>query len=355
MASIDKRSGGYRVRHRDPLGRQRSRTFRRKADADRFARKIEIDKDPGDRIDPRNAETPLSVWAETFMLLARSLAPTTQETYRRDLDRYVLPKLGARRLGRLTAEEIEHWLNDELASGLAASSVHRHYRTLQPVRPCAAAEGYGEGRWSFSAGRNPWRLQRPTPTATGRSSTLRSSPGCGGASSPACAAITSISRAGRCASPSNSCSWPTVRVCDESQRRRRGSGRSLSQQPSPRSLSDTSVPMAAHHLGRALSPASTPTGSARLPARYLTSTIQFRSRRRGLLLSARDLLGSFIAQLGAAADSPKTRVTVSHVTVLESTPAVIDLLTASVPAGRASRRAPGSNIAAGQELPVRRL
>ncbi len=133
MASIDKRSGGYRVRYRDPLGRQRSRTFRRKADADRFAREIEVDKDRGAWIDPRGADTPLRDWTETFMSLARSLAPTTQETYRRDLDRYVLPTLGARRLGQLTAEEIEHWLNDELASGLAASSVHRHYRTLRRV------------------------------------------------------------------------------------------------------------------------------------------------------------------------------------------------------------------------------
>ena len=40
------------------------------------------------------------------MSFARSLAPTTQETYRRDLDRYVLPTLGARRLGQLTAIQV---------------------------------------------------------------------------------------------------------------------------------------------------------------------------------------------------------------------------------------------------------
>jgi len=131
MASIDKRTSGYRVRYRDPLGQQRSRTFRRKLDAGRFAREIEVDKDRGAWIDPRNADTPLAEWAETFMSLARSLAPTTQETYRRDLDRYVLPALGSRRLGQLHPEEIEQWLNDELESGLASSSVHRHYRTLR--------------------------------------------------------------------------------------------------------------------------------------------------------------------------------------------------------------------------------
>ena len=51
---------------------------------------------------------------------------------RRDLERYVLPRFfGAYRLGRLPAEEIEEWLNDEVAAGVAPSSVHRHYRTLR--------------------------------------------------------------------------------------------------------------------------------------------------------------------------------------------------------------------------------
>ncbi len=66
------------------------------------------------------------------MTFARRLSPTTQQTYRRDLERTSSP-LRAVRLGRLSAEEIETWLNDELAAGLAPSSVHRHYRTLRRV------------------------------------------------------------------------------------------------------------------------------------------------------------------------------------------------------------------------------
>ena len=34
-------------------------------------------------------------------------------------------------LGRLPADEIENWLNDEVAAGVAPSSVHRHYRLLR--------------------------------------------------------------------------------------------------------------------------------------------------------------------------------------------------------------------------------
>lgn len=137
MASVTKRSGNYRVRYRDPLGRPRSRTFRRRADADRFAREIEVDMDRNQWIDPRRSEVPLSTWAEMFLASSLSLAPTTLATYRRDLEMHVLPVLGHRRLSRIDAEEIERWLADELAAGLAPSSVHRHYRTLRRVLQAA--------------------------------------------------------------------------------------------------------------------------------------------------------------------------------------------------------------------------
>ena len=82
---------------------------------------------------PRGADQPLASWTDEFLSLARRLAPKTQETYRRDLSRFVLPRFGDIRIGRLPAEEIENWLNDEIAAGIAPSSVHRHYRTLRRV------------------------------------------------------------------------------------------------------------------------------------------------------------------------------------------------------------------------------
>jgi integrase len=133
MGFIEKRNGRYRARYRDPLGQQRSETFIRKADAERFLREVQVEMERGRWIDPRGAEAALASWAQEFLSLARRLSPTTQETYRRDLERYVLPRFGSYRLGRLPADEIENWLNDEVAGGLAPSSVHRHYRLLRRV------------------------------------------------------------------------------------------------------------------------------------------------------------------------------------------------------------------------------
>ena len=76
MAWIEKRAAGYR----DPLGRQQSRTFSHRSDAERFAREDEVDKDRRAWIDPRDSDLPLAGWSDTFLSLARRLAPTTQET-----------------------------------------------------------------------------------------------------------------------------------------------------------------------------------------------------------------------------------------------------------------------------------
>lgn len=133
MGFIEKRNGKYRARYRDPLGNQRCKTFTRKLDAERFVREMDVSVERGSWLDPRDSDIPLTVWAAEFLALARRLSPTTVQTYRRDLDKYVLPRFGSYRIGRLPADEIENWLNDEVAAGLAPSSVHRHYRTLRRV------------------------------------------------------------------------------------------------------------------------------------------------------------------------------------------------------------------------------
>jgi hypothetical protein len=71
----------------------------------------------GQWIDPPGADLALGAWGEQFLALARRLSPTTVQTYRRDLNRYILPRFGGYRIGRLPADEIENWLNDEVAAG----------------------------------------------------------------------------------------------------------------------------------------------------------------------------------------------------------------------------------------------
>ena len=105
MASIEKRYGGYRVKYRDPLGRQKSKGFVTKDDARRFSREIEVDKTRSAWLDPTDADIPLAEWPETFLGLCRRLSARTQETSRRDLTTYIVPRLGTYRIGRTPAVE----------------------------------------------------------------------------------------------------------------------------------------------------------------------------------------------------------------------------------------------------------
>jgi len=83
MGHIERRNGRWRARYRDPLGRQLSETFTRKLDAERFLREVQVDIERGRWLDPRGAETTVKEWSEEFLSLARRLAPTTQQTYKR--------------------------------------------------------------------------------------------------------------------------------------------------------------------------------------------------------------------------------------------------------------------------------
>lgn len=96
MGLIERRSGRYRGRYRDPLGNQRCKTFTRRADAERFVREMDVEVERGSWLDPRFADVPLADWVTDFLALARRLSPTTTvQTYRRDLTKYVLPRFGA--------------------------------------------------------------------------------------------------------------------------------------------------------------------------------------------------------------------------------------------------------------------
>ena len=64
MGYIEKRPGesGYRARYRDPLGRKHSRTFARKADAQRWLAEVEHDKTRGNWTNPAFGRVRFSAW-----------------------------------------------------------------------------------------------------------------------------------------------------------------------------------------------------------------------------------------------------------------------------------------------------
>jgi integrase len=143
--------GTYRARVRDHAGKQVTRTFKLKADADAWERSMLVQRDAGIVIG-RNDKTSVSDWCDLWLGASRNLAPATIRTYRRDLDFHILPVLGPIPLGRLSAANIDDYLTAQIDRGVAPSTVHRHYRTIRrfcqvaverqriPRNPCDAVK-----------------------------------------------------------------------------------------------------------------------------------------------------------------------------------------------------------------------
>jgi excisionase family DNA binding protein len=142
MASIERRytSRGvrYDVRYREPGGRPRVKTWHRKADAVRFARSVEVDKDRGLFVDPARARTPL---ADVAALWLMSNPGKRGGSWQRDeivVRRHIVPALGARPVGSLTPGDVQSLVN-RWAGARAARTVHREYGVLRAILNYALA------------------------------------------------------------------------------------------------------------------------------------------------------------------------------------------------------------------------
>ena len=70
----------YRVRYRDPNRVERSKTFERKVDAERFAAEMTSDIGRGDYLDPRAGQVVLEKWV-TKWLSTLTVKPKTRASY----------------------------------------------------------------------------------------------------------------------------------------------------------------------------------------------------------------------------------------------------------------------------------
>lgn len=115
MASIDKRETTrgvrYDVRYRDPTGRAREKAFRRRKDAERFARQVEVDKDRGLFVDPTPARTPLGEVATAWLASNPGKRGGSWQRDETVVRRHIVPALGDRPIGSLTPGDVQAVVN----------------------------------------------------------------------------------------------------------------------------------------------------------------------------------------------------------------------------------------------------
>jgi integrase len=114
VASIQRRPGGqWRARYRDDVGKEHSRHFARKTDAQRWLDEITTSIVSGQYIDPRAGQTTLRAYAEDWRLAAPHGA-ATRHRVESELRLHVYPVLGDVPMGKIRHSSVQ-----ALISGLA--------------------------------------------------------------------------------------------------------------------------------------------------------------------------------------------------------------------------------------------
>ena len=147
----------WRVRYETPDGRERSRSFTRKPDADRFRAGIEADLLRGTYMDPDAGKITLAKYGRQW-LAAQSFDDVSREATAFRLS-HILAGLGDKRLDQLASSpsSIQAWVK---GLKLAPSTARQCFTTLSGI--CSAA--VDDGRMT----RNPCRMRSVKLPALGR-------------------------------------------------------------------------------------------------------------------------------------------------------------------------------------------
>ncbi|KRB80086.1 hypothetical protein ASE01_00840 [Nocardioides sp. Root190] len=142
MASINKRlSGGtttYRVRWRDPSGRQISRQFPTLALARAHQATVEADMLRGNYIDPSRGQIKLREYASEWLAL-QTFGATTREGRESIIRRHIVPHLGDHRLASLRPSVIQFWIR-RLSENLAPKTVREVSKVLRSILDSAVED-----------------------------------------------------------------------------------------------------------------------------------------------------------------------------------------------------------------------
>ncbi|MGH9036332.1 MAG: tyrosine-type recombinase/integrase, partial [Acidimicrobiia bacterium] len=149
----------YEVRFRGADGKERSRTFRTKKEAERYERAQHTAIDQGLWVDPRSGRVTLASWTVEWQRTVVHLRPTTRRIYDANLRNHILPELGDMELAKLTPSMLRAWLSGLTTKvgghgqPLSLGSVAQVYRTLNRVLSAAVDNEL--------LGRNPLRGVKP--------------------------------------------------------------------------------------------------------------------------------------------------------------------------------------------------
>lgn len=144
MASVERRTRDGRtrwyVRYRDPGGEQRTKTFDRRVDAERYLTTIESSKLTGSYVDPARSRVTVGEWADRWLAGQAHLKPTTRERYAGIVRKHIRPRWGTTRLADVTHADVQTWVT-KLSRNAEPATVRKIHRVLSLVLTLAVRDG----------------------------------------------------------------------------------------------------------------------------------------------------------------------------------------------------------------------
>jgi integrase len=144
MAHIERRPDRpkpWRARYRDPGGKERSRSFARKIDAQRWLAEVETSKFEGTWTDPALGRVKLGEWLTEWQRTTMNRRRTTEVRDDSILQVHVRPRFGAVALAAIRQRDVRAWVADLAAIGLAPTTVRKIYQVFSKVMAAAADVG----------------------------------------------------------------------------------------------------------------------------------------------------------------------------------------------------------------------
>jgi integrase len=142
MGSIRQTPGGnWQARFRDPAGKTRGKTFKRKVDARKFLERVEADKQRGDYLDPRAGKLTVGQVADEWYATTVGLKPKTRAGYESILRVHIRPPFGTVQLVALDQLQVRAFLAHLVEQGAGPALVRNAYRVLSMVCQAAVAKG----------------------------------------------------------------------------------------------------------------------------------------------------------------------------------------------------------------------
>lgn len=144
MASATKRGPGrWLGRYRGPDGKERSKTFATKNEAQAWGQDHERRMRSREWTDPRRAKVTVGDWSEQWRTTL-SVKPKTAASYDSLLRTCVLPRWGNVRLDRVTTALVRSWvagMRGVTGKPLSPSRVRQAYRLLSAMLDLAVEDG----------------------------------------------------------------------------------------------------------------------------------------------------------------------------------------------------------------------